>query len=362
MKRSSTPTLAVFAATLGAALAGGLAVAPPAHAQFVNGLYVSGGLGGNYMQNVDVSRNSAAGGGSGDIELNFGWMGAAAIGWGFGNGIRAEIEGNYRANDLDKLNGYGGAANGVSAGGTIRQYAVMANAWWDYDFGWPVIPTIGAGVGYGWANLDNARIAPTATGAVADDTQGGFAYQLMLGLILPIDQTGQLAASLEYRFFSILEQDFDLRGTSGRASVGDFMNHSLMLGLRYAFNPAPAPFVAAPVAAAPAPSRTYLVFFDFDRYALTDRARGVVAEAANAAKSTGSARIEVSGHTDTVGSAQYNQALSMRRAESVAKELETRGIPRSQMVLQAFGFTRLLVPTGPNVREPQNRRVEIVLK
>ena len=99
-----------------------------------------------------------------------------------------------------------------------------------------------------------------------------------------------------------------------------------------------------------------------NRYNLTDRARGVVAEAANAAKSTGSARIEVSGHTDTVGSAQYNQALSMRRAESVAKELETRGIPRSQMVLQAFGFTRLLVPTGPNVREPQNRRVEIVLK
>ena len=42
------------------------------------------------------TRNSAAGGGSGDIELNFGWMGAAAIGWGFGNGIRAEIEGNYR--------------------------------------------------------------------------------------------------------------------------------------------------------------------------------------------------------------------------------------------------------------------------
>jgi outer membrane protein OmpA-like peptidoglycan-associated protein len=52
----------------------------------------------------------------------------------------------------------------------------------------------------------------------------------------------------------------------------------------------------------------------------------------------------------------------MRRAESVAGELERRGIPRSQMVLQAFGFTRLLVPTGPNVREPQNRRVEIVLQ
>jgi outer membrane protein OmpA-like peptidoglycan-associated protein len=142
--------------------------------------------------------------------------------------------------------------------------------------------------------------------------------------------------------------------------VDDAFNHSFLIGARYAFGVAPAP--APAVAAAPAPARTFLVFFDFNQSSLTDRARSVIAEAANAARTTQTTRIEVSGHTDTVGSAQYNQGLSMRRAESVAGELERRGIPRSQMVLQAFGFTRLLVPTGPNVREPQNRRVEIVLR
>ena len=123
--------------------------------------------------------------------------------------------------------------------------------------------------------------------------------------------------------------------------------------------PAPAPIpVAAPVAAA----RTYLVFFDWNKHNLTDRARQIIAEAAQTAKTTGTTRIEVAGHTDNTGTVAYNQRLSMLRAETVAAELVRRGVPRSEIGLQAYGSSRPLVATGPNVREPQNRRVEIVLK
>jgi outer membrane protein OmpA-like peptidoglycan-associated protein len=143
----------------------------------------------------------------------------------------------------------------------------------------------------------------------------------------------------------------------------DNYNHTFLIGLRYAFGVTPPPPPPAPApAAAPAPARTYLVFFDFDSAALTDRAREIIAEAAANAPRVQSTRIEVTGHTDTVGSAAYNQALSVRRANAVAAELERRGIPRSQMVITGRGFSQPLVPTGPNVREPQNRRVEIVLR
>ena len=333
------------------AAAAALALPGVASAQVVNGFYVGGGVGFNYLQDIDIQPH-IPNTGKYSVAPGGGFVGLGSVGYGFGNGLRAEIEGNYRINSND---------------GKFQQYGVMANLLYDIDLGWGVVPYVGAGAGYAWANVDSASgILPSGNTAKVNDTQGGFAFQGIVGAAFPLDSvTPGLSLTAEYRFFAIAGlDDFEVRsgnGLRGKAGMDDFYNHSVLLGVRYAFGVAPAP-APAPVAAAPAPARTYLVFFDFDRYNLTDRARGVVAEAANAAKTTGSARIEVSGHTDTVGSAQYNQALSMRRAESVAKELEARGIPRSQMTLQAFGFSRPLVPTGPNVREPQNRRVEIVLK
>jgi outer membrane protein OmpA-like peptidoglycan-associated protein len=117
--------------------------------------------------------------------------------------------------------------------------------------------------------------------------------------------------------------------------------------------------VAAP---APAPARSYLVFFDWDKATLTDRARQIVKEAADNSTRVQVTRIEVNGYTDTSGTPQYNQGLSVRRAQAVANELVRDGVPKDIISIQGFGETHLLVPTGPNVREPQNRRVEIVLQ
>ena len=59
---------------------------------------------------------------------------------------------------------------------------------------------------------------------------------------------------------------------------------------------------------------------------------------------------------------QYNLGLSIRRAESVKAELIRDGVAANLIDIHGFGETHLLVPTGPGVREPQNRRVEIILR
>jgi outer membrane protein OmpA-like peptidoglycan-associated protein len=86
-----------------------------------------------------------------------------------------------------------------------------------------------------------------------------------------------------------------------------------------------------------------------------------VAEAAAASTKVPITRIDVNGYTDLSGSADYNQRLSVRRAESVEAELVRDGVPKSEIVIRGFGENDPLVPTAKGVREPQNRRVEIVL-
>jgi porin len=121
---------------------------------------------------------------------------------------------------------------------------------------------------------------------------------------------------------------------------------------------------AAPPAMAPTPAAaaTYLVFFDWNKSDLTPRADAIISEAASSSQSKAVTTIAVSGYTDTSGTALYNQGLSERRADAVAARLVSDGVSRSEIEIHAYGATHLLVPTGPGVREPQNRRVEIVLQ
>jgi outer membrane protein OmpA-like peptidoglycan-associated protein len=87
----------------------------------------------------------------------------------------------------------------------------------------------------------------------------------------------------------------------------------------------------------------------------------VIAQAAQTAKSTGAVRVLVTGHTDTVGSATYNQALSELRAGAVKAQMVADGLAESAISTVGKGFNDPLVQTGPNVREPQNRRAVIDL-
>ena len=105
---------------------------------------------------------------------------------------------------------------------------------------------------------------------------------------------------------------------------------------------------------------TSLVFFDFDSAVLTPEARAIVRQAANDARNGSTTRIMVTGHADKSGTNAYNLALSERRAEAVRNLLVESGVTPSDISVAAKGETEPLVPTADGVREPQNRRVEIV--
>ena len=104
-----------------------------------------------------------------------------------------------------------------------------------------------------------------------------------------------------------------------------------------------------------------MVFFDWDRSNLSQQAVQTIGQAAAAFKSRGSARITATGHTDTSGPESYNMALSLRRANSVKNELVRQGVPADAIAVVGKGESQPLVATGDGVREPQNRRVEIVM-
>jgi outer membrane protein OmpA-like peptidoglycan-associated protein len=130
--------------------------------------------------------------------------------------------------------------------------------------------------------------------------------------------------------------------------------------------PVPAPEPAAPppapVVAAPEPQRLFQVFFDFDKSEITEAAARVIEAAAATVKAGNVARITVTGHTDTVGTDRYNQALSERRAAAVRDGLIADGVGAGEITTSGVGKRGLLVPTADGVREPQNRRAEIVLQ
>ena len=105
----------------------------------------------------------------------------------------------------------------------------------------------------------------------------------------------------------------------------------------------------------------YLVFFGLNQASLTDQDRQVIAEAAQDYGRGGAPQVTVTGHTDTSGSAAYNLQLSKRRADMVAQALESEGVPASSITTVGRGEEDLLVPTANGVREPRNRRVEIVV-
>jgi OmpA-OmpF porin, OOP family len=331
--------------------------------QPVNGLYIAGGIGANWR--LDSSDRGLK------VKTDTGWVGLGSIGWGFGNGLRAEVEGNFRNNDVSKM-----TLNGTRIAGSqgyVQTYGAMVNVLYDFNglFNGPVVPYVGAGVGYGWNEWRHTNVRSGNTTLSLSDSEGAFAYQGILGVSYGLgDMVPGLALTAEARYYGTLAPSMDGSIRTGNGPVRPFTfkpdnnNISALIGVRYNFGVTPPPVVAPAPAPAPAPqvARTYLVFFDWDRADLTARAREIIREAATNSQRANVTRIEVAGHADRSGSAAYNQRLSQRRAEAVAAELVRDGVARSAITVQAFGESRPLVPTADGVREPQNRRVEIVLR
>ncbi len=358
------------AALLSASL---LASSVAAFGQVVTGPYVGVNIGATPQQPESLSGTSTK------VNFDFGLAGGASVGYGFGNGFRAELEGNFLNNQFSKLSHAIVTPNSV--GGREEKYGALINGIYDFDVGSQIVyPYVGVGAGYEDVRWSPFRATDFNTGIEASGDKGGFAAQLIAGGAFPISYVPGLSFTAEYRFQDVVgkrsynAERSDVTGVSyGTLEGDDTQNHEILIGFRYAFGSAPPPPAPAPAAApppppapiatpAPAPARTYLVFFDWDKSDLTDKAKSIIADAAQASTKVQTTQIEVNGYTDLSGTAKYNKGLSIRRAKAVAGELVRLGVPSSEIEIQGYGESNPLVPTASGVREPQNRRVEIILR
>ncbi len=124
-----------------------------------------------------------------------------------------------------------------------------------------------------------------------------------------------------------------------------------------------APVVAAAPSPVVQPMRYHAqVFFDWDRSNIKPGAAEVIGHVADDVRQRHPTRIDLIGHTDSSGPDEYNLKLSVRRADAVKGALVGDGVPSDKITTKGVGKAGQLVPTADGVREPQNRRTEIILK
>jgi len=115
----------------------------------------------------------------------------------------------------------------------------------------------------------------------------------------------------------------------------------------------------ATLAALPARPTVFLLYFLTGKDELTPESTSDLDKILADMKARPVPDIVVTGHTDTVGSAEANDKLSMQRAERVKGFLTGIGIPADRIQVAGRGERELLVPTADNIDEPRNRRTEI---
>ena len=107
---------------------------------------------------------------------------------------------------------------------------------------------------------------------------------------------------------------------------------------------------------------SFVVYFLLDSDELTQESSASLARMLDVVASYPAPEIVVIGHTDTMGSDEYNDRLSLQRAERLRSRLIERGIDAANVTASGRGERELLVPTADQVSEPRNRRVEIVVR
>ncbi|NQV43714.1 MAG: outer membrane beta-barrel protein [Rhodospirillales bacterium] len=319
--------------------------------------YIAGSAGLSLPRDMDLDGGSI----NSSVDLETGPAGVISIGTGLMENVRGEFELGFRSNDADSI-------SGASASGDTRSLSAMVNGFYDFDTGNNLTPYIGFGLGA--ARVTANGISPVS-GTRVDDADTGFAYQGIVGASYELNANWM--ATADYRYFSAPNLDF--RSDSGTGLDSNYDNHTFMIGLRFNFSKPKTPTPLAEVAAAapeptpppavvepaqPVVARSYIVFFDWDHSDLQVDAKAILAQTAANAQLGGISSIVTTGHADRSGTDQYNLKLSKRRAESVQAELVRLGVPMSEIAIDWKGEHTPLVPTDDGIREPQNRRVEIV--
>lgn len=104
------------------------------------------------------------------------------------------------------------------------------------------------------------------------------------------------------------------------------------------------------------------VLFQFGSARLTEHARNSVSEIARVIKSHEGRKVSVEGHTDSVGTVQYNLTLSEDRARSVADGLANSGVNRRKLSVRGFGESRPITSNNTESGRSRNRRVEVIIE
>jgi outer membrane protein OmpA-like peptidoglycan-associated protein len=351
----------IIAGILSAGLVVGLASAAQAQ---TNGWYAGAEAGVSLVPGTKVKDSPNA-----KFKSDPGYAVLGQLGYGFGP-VRVEGELGWRANGVDKFKQ---PINDAPGKGNLDAASAMANVYYDIATGTPITPFIG--VGAGGVDVSADKIRDTTGQTFSDKDKFVFGYQGIAGASYALNDNLSLKA--DYRYLrttsASLKEDPSWNNPPSKGK-GDYADHAFLVGFTYKFGETSKPVPAAPTpVAAPAPApapravqaapiaKNYLVFFDFDKADITPEANRIISQAATNAKANNATSIALTGYTDAAGSEKYNLALSIRRGNAVKAALVKQGIAASNISVVGKGKADQLVPTKDGVREPQNRRVLIVL-
>ncbi len=361
-----------------------LATATSSYAQswIPNGVYLRGDVGGAFGVDTKFKDTNPSSGTSflGTTTQNSNPGNSVMFGGGIGYRFTPMFRSDFTLDYIPsfKVTGHNSTTSLVTNSADLNSLVGMLNGYLDLNgfapnlFG-PFQPYINAGIGFARNDLDKTTIGLTGIGSLtlSGTTRTELAWGAGAGVAYPI--TPNLSLDLAYKYLDLGEMQTGTTatalGVSGavNATKADLQAHTVTLGVRWTFGAPPAP-PPAPVAAPPAPppaavapqQQMFIVFFEFDKSALTADGKKVV-DAAAAAFKSGKSGVAIAGYTDLAGTQQYNLALSKRRADTVKAALVRDGVPASAVNESWHGKENPRVPTADGVREPQNRRVEITM-
>ncbi len=331
------------------------------------------GVGYGTTQDIKLTDNPVHLGGR-NIQSQGHWLPQLAIGYETGNGLRVELEGGHQWDDT------GAVGNLPFSNSNIHTYSLMVNAIYDFDTGGGISPFLGVGAGALRQRL--SAVAPSivapgvfgpATYATTDKDWSG-AVQALAGV--RFDTGSNLSTELRYRFLAAFDSDYANMAGPGSIEMKNFKSHDVIASLIWSFGtraappppppppppPAPPPPPPPPPPAPACENVEFVVYFEWDRSDITDQAASVIQTAAQRARECGVASVQIDGHADRSGPAAYNVGLSQRRANSVSERLVQQGVPAGNITTNAYGESRPAVQTPDGVREPLNRRSEVIIR
>ena len=322
-----------------AALLAGLSVAQAASAQeFDDRWYLTGSAGFNLQDSARTTNDAPF--------LGLGLGKFISPNWSVDGELNYQLP-NFNANQDQNWSQYGISLD-------LRRHFLSEGRGWN--------PYVLAGLGYQRSEEEfDAFPSPNSPGRRED---GNFAAKVGVGLQTTLEKRVGVRAELAYR------ADFD--DTSVAAPNESWFGDVLAsVGVVIPLGPAPVAAVAPPPPApaptpapppAPAPITIDLngVNFDFDKSTLRPDALAILGEATEILKRYPDLRVEVAGHTDSVGTAAYNQGLSERRAKAVYDYLTSNGIDSSRLAGPVgYGLTRPIDTNETKEGRARNRRTEL---